>query len=220
MTYGINRHNNRPEWIVIHHSETAGPADATLAADAFDRYHRKANGWDCIGYHGVIGVDGSSEAGRYETSSGAHALGFNTRSLGLCLVGRLDWEPPEKAQMATALEWIRGWMQTYSIPPERVIGHRETYLIRRGYDLGQIDAMEWVQMECAGAEKTCPGLSFGMARLRSQLSQGPQEEAMLEQEAESMECEAPPSDVQETRLSRLIDELRARLERMREERAK
>ena len=67
-------------------------------AALIDHWHRQ-NGWDCIGYHYVIlngslangfynrGIDGVLESGRPEHVSGAHCLGRNANSIGVCLIG-------------------------------------------------------------------------------------------------------------------------------------
>ena len=50
------------------------------------RWHR-ANGWRDIGYHWIIGRDGSMLAGRPETEIGAHTVGRNAGTIGICLIG-------------------------------------------------------------------------------------------------------------------------------------
>ena len=50
------------------------------------RWH-KANGWSDIGYHWIIDRDGKVLAGRAETVIGAHTIGKNTGTIGICLIG-------------------------------------------------------------------------------------------------------------------------------------
>ncbi|RJE81262.1 N-acetylmuramoyl-L-alanine amidase [Paracoccus sp. JM45] len=50
------------------------------------RWH-KANGWSDIGYHWIIDRDGTVLAGRAETVIGAHTIGKNTGTIGICLIG-------------------------------------------------------------------------------------------------------------------------------------
>lgn len=71
-----------------------------------------------IGYHAVIYVDGSVHSGRQEAEVGAHAEGYNSRSLGICLIGRdkynaLQWDSLEK--------WLRVKLSEY--PKARIKGH-------------------------------------------------------------------------------------------------
>ncbi len=44
-------------------------------------------GWSDVGYHWVIRRDGFIEEGRPPSRVGAHVKGYNTHSLGICLVG-------------------------------------------------------------------------------------------------------------------------------------
>lgn len=50
------------------------------------RWHL-ANGWSDIGYHWLIDRDGTLLAGRPETQIGAHVVGRNQGTIGVCLIG-------------------------------------------------------------------------------------------------------------------------------------
>ena len=65
--------------IIIHCSDTPEGRDDT-AAD-IDRWHR-AKGWDGIGYHYVVRLDGTIETGRPLERPGAHCAGYNQSSIG------------------------------------------------------------------------------------------------------------------------------------------
>jgi len=67
-----------PEWM-------AGRPIAEKLAE-IRRWH-KANGWSDIGYHWIIDRDGKVLAGRAETVIGAHTIGKNTGTIGICLIG-------------------------------------------------------------------------------------------------------------------------------------
>lgn len=73
--------------IIIHCTATREGKE--LHASDIDRMH-KAKGWQCIGYHYLITLDGTVEKGRDEEVTGAHTVGHNTRSIGVCYVGGLD----------------------------------------------------------------------------------------------------------------------------------
>lgn len=49
-----------------------------------------ARGFAKIGYHYVIYLDGSIHVGRGEEQIGAHCLGHNATSIGICYIGGLD----------------------------------------------------------------------------------------------------------------------------------
>lgn len=76
-------------FIVIHCSAT--PASMDVGVKEIDRWHREKGWWTC-GYHYVIRRDGTIEESRRFNEDGdpiigAHALGFNSESIGICLVG-------------------------------------------------------------------------------------------------------------------------------------
>ena len=79
---------------IIHH--TAGQNDYTRAqAPAIVRgielFHVKGNGWNDIGYNFLVDRFGTIYEGRFggvdRNVIGAHALGFNTGSVGIALLG-------------------------------------------------------------------------------------------------------------------------------------
>jgi hypothetical protein len=124
--------NSRPwRWIVIHHS-----ASSQGGASRFDQQHR-ANGWDELGYHFVIGngtdtKDGLVEVGPrwVKQKHGAHAKTpdnrFNEYGIGICLVGNFDSGRPTPRQTKALTSLVAYLMQRYNIPANRVIGHDDT----------------------------------------------------------------------------------------------
>jgi len=154
-----------PEHIIWHSS-----ASAWGTADTIRSWHQD-RGWSTIGYHGVIlngfntaederenrrldWLDGSFQIGRtWDADSdleggerGAHAYGFNARSVGLCLIGR-DGNYTER-QLVGALEVTWEWMHLFSVRVSNVIGH---------YELGLFD-------ERFKTDKTCPDLDMNFVR--------------------------------------------------------
>ncbi len=73
--------------IIIHCSATKDGQHFTV--EDIDRWH-KARGFAKIGYHHVIYLDGSVHKGRDESLLGAHCLGHNATSIGVCYIGGLD----------------------------------------------------------------------------------------------------------------------------------
>jgi hypothetical protein len=70
--------------IIIHMSYT--PPSMDIGVAEIDQWHRQ-RGFDRIGYHKVIRRDGTVEDGRPLEVPGAHTLGENADSIGICLVG-------------------------------------------------------------------------------------------------------------------------------------
>jgi hypothetical protein len=119
------------KWIVIHHSATAAGGAAR-----FDKMHR-AKGWDELGYDFVIGNGTDTRDGQIEVGSrwpkqkwGAHAKTareqYNNYGIGICLVGNFDIDRPTKKQMESLARLCAYMMITYHIPPDHVLGHRDT----------------------------------------------------------------------------------------------
>ena len=73
------------KYLVVHCSDTSDNED--IGAKEIHQLHISF-GWDGIGYHKVIRKNGLTENGRPEFWIGAHVYGFNTESLGVCLIGR------------------------------------------------------------------------------------------------------------------------------------
>lgn len=76
--------------LIIHCSATAPGWMAGLSVDEqaaeIDRWH-KAKGWAGIGYHYVVGRDGTIAPGRSIERDGAHVQGRNANTIGICLIG-------------------------------------------------------------------------------------------------------------------------------------
>lgn len=73
--------------IIVHCSATR--EGTWFEAKDIDEWHRK-QGWNGIGYHRVIRLDGSVEQGRPYTRRGAHVAGNNINTIGIVLIGGLD----------------------------------------------------------------------------------------------------------------------------------
>jgi hypothetical protein len=118
-------------YIVIHHSATTNGNAAKFHRQHLDR------GWDELGYHFVInngrgGPDGRVEVGpRWRKQKhGAHCGGtpdneYNEVGIGICLVGNFQNRMPTAKQMAALRNLTNYLMETYDIPPHRVIAHRD-----------------------------------------------------------------------------------------------
>lgn len=72
--------------IIVHCSAT--PAGKPYTVEDIDKWHRQ-RGFDGIGYHFVVYLDGSVHKGRSLEKVGAHCLGHNKNSIGVCYVGGL-----------------------------------------------------------------------------------------------------------------------------------
>ncbi len=149
--------------IIVHCSDSAWGCAREIRKWHMDK------GWADIGYHFVIGngrptfghhknnlvipsVDGDVEFGRYldddgfisDVEIGAHTLGFNDHSIGVCLIGHHEFSGRQAHKLNSLLGDL---MMLYSIPSQNILGHYET---KNGKDQG----------------KTCPNLDMDLVRLR------------------------------------------------------
>jgi N-acetylmuramoyl-L-alanine amidase len=112
--------------LVIHCAATH--ADMDIGAKEIRKWHVEERGWADIGYHVIIRRDGKIEKGRPINQVGAHAIGFNSTSIGICMVGGQDRKGKEENnftadQWATLLRVVRTLMIVY--PITKVVGHRD-----------------------------------------------------------------------------------------------
>jgi N-acetyl-anhydromuramyl-L-alanine amidase AmpD len=137
--------------IVIHCSATHAGKDFR-AAD-IDKWHR-AKGWNGIGYHFVIDLDGTIETGRPLEVVGSHVQGHNSRSIGIVYIGGLgvlgspmDTRTP--MQQASMLNLVTQLHRQF--PNARIVGHRDLSPDKDGD--GMVERWEWM--------KECPSFDVG-----------------------------------------------------------
>lgn len=111
--------------IIVHCSATRTAQDF-CAADV-RRWHLE-RGFTDIGYHFLVRLDGTVETGRPLDKIGAHCLGHNRNSIGVCYVGGLDMEgkPADtrtEAQKDSLLKLLTALRQEY--PAAAIHSHRD-----------------------------------------------------------------------------------------------
>ncbi|MDR2147714.1 MAG: N-acetylmuramoyl-L-alanine amidase [Tannerella sp.] len=111
---------------IIIHCAATGEGQPFTAKD-IDSWHKR-QGWKGIGYHYVILLDGTVETGRPESETGAHTVGQNPHSIGICYIGGLDSAGKPKdtrtdAQKAAMHKLVAGLLKKY--PGATVHGHNE-----------------------------------------------------------------------------------------------
>lgn len=112
--------------IIVHCTATA--EGKNFKAADIDRWH-KAKGWNGIGYHHVVDLDGTVEPGRPENEVGAHCLKHNANSIGVVYVGGLASDvktpkdtrtPQQKAALVKLLTELKN-----RYPNATIHGHRD-----------------------------------------------------------------------------------------------
>ena len=112
--------------LVIHCTATREGQD--IDATTVDGWHLK-QGWAGIGYHYLVGLDGSIEAGRPLPAVGSGVSGFNADSVHVVYVGGLDRQgqpkdtrtPEQKAAMKQLRAHILAQYRTIA----DTCGHRD-----------------------------------------------------------------------------------------------
>ena len=144
----------KPTHMIIHHSLTED--SATVSWTAIRAWHtgfhpQSPHRWHDIGYHYGIELVGDCYevlVGRPEDAVGAHCIGMNGNSLGVCFVGNYDLAPPPDAMLARAVSVLAPVIRRNGIPFENVRPHS------------------------AYAAKSCPGSLFPMKRFVEALKRG------------------------------------------------
>ena len=133
--------------IIVHCAAT--PEGKNFKAADIDRWHRERK-MKCIGYHYVVDLDGTVEPGRPESEIGAHCLGHNQYSIGVCYVGGLaaDGKKPKDTRTAAQKEALLALLKKLraKYPNASIHGHRDF------------------------AAKACPSLSAPMSLQTAKLS--------------------------------------------------
>ncbi len=111
--------------IIVHCTATMQGKEYDV--DDIRRWH-KEQGWADCGYHYVITLDGTVQAGRPVNNVGAHCLGHNTNSLGVCYIGGLgdDLQPKDtrtNEQKQALIKLIKELKSLY--PGVKIYGHRD-----------------------------------------------------------------------------------------------
>ena len=111
--------------IIIHC--TATPEGRRVTVEDVTRWHRD-RGFQRIGYHYLISLEGTIWTGRPVEQIGAHTTGHNAESIGVCYVGGVDANMKPKdtrttAQKESLLRIIRELKQQFT--EATIHGHRE-----------------------------------------------------------------------------------------------
>lgn len=102
-------------YLVVHCS--ASEDDVDMSSSDIHEMHL-GFGWHGIGYHRVIRRSGQLEMGRPEYWTGAHVLGFNDQSVGVCMIGCNEFTDE---QFKTLEATLREWRERY--PKATICGH-------------------------------------------------------------------------------------------------
>ena len=141
---------------IVHHtagSNSYSKAQSASIVRAIELYHVKGNGWNDIGYNFLVDKYGQIFEGRYGGMTrpvvGAHAMGFNSGSVGISVIGDYSSTaitPAARAALVSLIAWrldfahvdplssvVRISAGNPRYPPGRAVtlkaisGHRDVY---------------------------------------------------------------------------------------------
>ena len=115
------------EYLIVHHTYSPTAADYQGAATikGVQDYHIDVRHWTDIGYHFLIGPDGTIFRGRPELAIGAHCIP-NTGKIGISLVGNYENEEQLTTENRQALVHLLAHLRTkYGLSVERILGHQD-----------------------------------------------------------------------------------------------
>jgi hypothetical protein len=136
------------KYIAVHCSAT--PPNQGIGTKEIRKWHL-ARGWKDIGYNAVIRRTGELEVGRdldkdgdFLEEIGAHVEGYNSVSLGICLVGGVDYKGKAennftKAQFDTLEKTLKEWKKMF--PNAIIQGHRDFPNVKK--DCPSFDVKSW-----------------------------------------------------------------------------
>lgn len=118
---------NKPKWIILHHEA------ASNGFRSVNKWHRdnpqiwlghySSLGF-AIGYHYYIDKTGVVHQGRINSEEGAHCVGMNLKSIGICLEGDFNNYLPTGLQEKALKNLGTDLMKKHNIPLSNVVPHR------------------------------------------------------------------------------------------------
>lgn len=122
-----NTNVNTPNKIIVHHTGATVP-DPQF--EAINEWHRLrafpiSKSGNYCGYHYVVEKDGTVRQAREDGEEGAHTIGQNFTSLGICLVGNFDTEEPTEAQIRALGDLLIDKCKQYDISILQIYPHRK-----------------------------------------------------------------------------------------------
>ncbi|ABB15012.1 peptidoglycan recognition protein family protein [Carboxydothermus hydrogenoformans] len=141
---GLPLKKSNVDYIVLHH--TAATRD--LSWQEINSEH-KARGFAGFGYHFYINKAGIIYAGRPLNVIGAHALGLNDESIGICFSGNFEEEKPTSEQINSG-KLLVSWLKYKIFNKPKVIGHKEVASLRP-----------------TATKTACPGRNFPLDAFKS-----------------------------------------------------
>lgn len=139
-----------PTHMIIHHSAgTNTSSDWAAVVRSIWDYHVNVRGWDDIGYNWLIDPNGVLYEGRGNDRQGAHFCGYNTETMGCCMMGTYTSIKPGDAAIETLIGLMAWKCFELNFDPTETAHHNSS-----GLDLKRVSGHR------DGCSTECPGTSF------------------------------------------------------------
>ncbi|XP_070571270.1 peptidoglycan recognition protein 3-like [Ptychodera flava] len=129
----VSEHDNMSmpvPYVILHH--TAGRRCSTYESccaemRSIQNFHMDGRKWWDIGYTFCVGEDGRVYEGRGWNVQGAHSIGYNAKSIGLCILGNFVNDSPNKAALDAAQKFLEYCVENNKLTPDYTLyGHRQS----------------------------------------------------------------------------------------------
>lgn len=123
-------HYSPTPYVVVHHGGIRqycyDQEACSKIVRSYQNLHMDDRGWFDIGYSFVIGEDGNVYEGRGWNKVGAHAPGYNFKSIGICIIGDFTDDLPKPAALYALRSLISYGVSLGKIREDyKLIGHRQ-----------------------------------------------------------------------------------------------
>ena len=131
----------KKQYIIIHHEAGNG------GFNVVNEWHRKLWNWKSslgyyCGYHIYIDRQGNMTKARNLTEEGAHTKYWNSKAVGICLMGNFVYDKPTEQQLTVLKKLVDEIRNKYNIPKKNVLGHKEVPGART---LCPAQLMDWIK---------------------------------------------------------------------------
>lgn len=117
--------SHQPRSITIHHTEGSSSSYAgARTLQEVQRFHQNSRGWKDIGYHFLIGPDGTVFEGRPLGMVGSHSPP-NSGRVGVCFIGNFKQERPSQAALGASQQLIRALVERGGVQRGALEGHKD-----------------------------------------------------------------------------------------------
>jgi hypothetical protein len=148
----------------VHHTVNGndyGPEDSAAMVRAIFDYHVRSNGWNDIGYNFLVDRHGQIFEGRAggidQAVIGAQAIGWNSISTGIAIIGTFEGAPAPPAALAAVASIIRWKLPLHGSPTAGTVPLVSSGGSGNRWPKGRTVPMNRISGHQDGCSTSCPG---------------------------------------------------------------